>query len=132
MSALDTDVLVRHLVRDDRKQFEASVRLVGACLAQGKPLFVPVTVALELEWALRSKFGLTKVDVIRSISSLLSAIELHFESERALEQALGRCRDGQADFSDGLHAALAARAGRAPLWTFDRAAAGLEGAALLA
>lgn len=49
-------------------------------------------------------------------------------SERALEGALQLYRKGRADFADGLHVALAAQAGEAPLRTFDKSAARLIGA----
>ena len=67
--------------------------------------------------------------VMATLSALLSAAELTFESERALEVALQLYRDGSADVADGLHIALAAQAGELPLWTFDRRAARLRGAA---
>jgi predicted nucleic acid-binding protein len=62
-------------------------------------------------------------------SSLFSAAELTFESERALEVALQLYRDGSAeDFADFLHIALAAQAGELRLWTFDERAAKVNGA----
>ena len=94
-------------------------------------MFVPVTVMLELEWVLRSSFGFTKGDVLVTLSSLFSAAELTFESERALEVALQLFREGTADFADCLHVALANQAGESPLWTFDKGAAKVSGAQLL-
>lgn len=131
MPALDTNVLVRFVVQDDSGQFAAAKRLIGRCVAEGKSLFVPVTVALEFEWVLRASFGYVKDDVLQVLSSLFSAAELAFESERALEVALQLYREGSADFADCLHIALAAEAGEQPLWTFDRGAAKVIGAQLL-
>jgi predicted nucleic-acid-binding protein len=48
--ALDTNVLVRLLVNDDPAQAE----LAAACIDASVGCFVPITVALELEWVLRS------------------------------------------------------------------------------
>ncbi len=101
------------------------------CVAEGSTLFVPVTVVLELEWVLRSSFEFGKDDVLITLSSLFSAAELSFESDRSLEVALQLFRKGSADFADCLHVALAARAGEQPLWTFDKAAAKVNGARLL-
>ena len=131
MPALDTNVLVRYVVQDDPLQFAAAKRLVRQCLADGRSIFVPVTVALELEWVLRSSYGYAKDDVLQVLSSLLSAEELNFESERALEVALQLFREGAADFADCLHIALAAQAGEQPLWTFDKGAAKVVGAQML-
>jgi len=92
---------------------------------------VPVTVMLQLEWVLRASFEYAKDEVMEVLSSLLSAAELSFESERALEVALQLYRNGTADFADCLHIALAAQAGESPLWTFDRRAAKVSGAQMM-
>ena len=131
MPALDTNVLVRYVVRDDSGQFAAARRLIEACVAEGRSLFVPVTVALEMEWVLRAGFGFAKDDVLHVLSGLFSAAELTFESERALEVALQLYREGSADFADCLHIALAAEAGEQPVWTFDKRAAKVSGAQLI-
>ena len=131
MPALDTNVLVRYIVQDDARQLAAARRLISRCIAEGSTLFVPVTVVLELEWVLRSGFGFGKDDVLLALSSLFSAADLSFESERALEVALQLFRKGSADFADCLHVALAAQAGEQPLWTFDKAAAKVDGARLI-
>lgn len=83
MPALDTNVLVRYIVQDDSSQLAAARRLISRCVAEGRALFVPVTVALELEWVLRSSFAFCKDDVLLTLSTLFSAAELTFESERA-------------------------------------------------
>lgn len=128
MPALDTNVLVRHVVRDDTSQLAAATRLIEDCIANGQTLFVPVTVTLELEWVLRASYEFGKDTVMQVLASLFSTAELTFESERALEVALQLYREGTADFADCLHVALAAQAGELPLWTFDRRAAKVHGA----
>ena len=131
MAALDTNILVRFLVQNDAAQLAAAKRLIRKCIGEGQTLFVPVTVALELEWVLRSNFGFSKIEVTQTLSQLLSTSELSFQSEGALEIALSQYTQSSADFSDCLHIALAAQAGEPPLWTFDKAAAKLDGARLL-
>jgi predicted nucleic-acid-binding protein len=128
MPALDTNALVRYVVEDDTAQLAAARRLIRKSVGEGHTLFVPVTVTLELEWVLRASFGYAKDEVMEALSSLFSAAELTFESERALEVALQLYRDGPADFADCLHIALAAQAGELPLWTFDKRAAKVHGA----
>ena len=132
MAALDTNVLVRLLMQDEPAQLRSAQRLVSNSLSAGELLFVPVSVALELEWVLRSRFKLDKPAVLRMFSQLLSTVELHFEHVAVVEWALKLYKDAAADFSDCMHAALASRAGEQPLWTFDKAAAKLAGARLLA
>ena len=131
MAALDTNVLVRFLMQDEPAQLRSAQRLIRNSLSAGELLFVPVTVALELEWVLRSAFTFDKSAVTQAMYRLLGSFELSFESEGALEAALAQYERSTADFSDCLHAALARQANEEPLWTFDKAASRLDGARLL-
>lgn len=132
MAALGTNVLVRYLVEDDVAQLAAARRLIRRCVADGEVLFVPVSVALELEWVLRSNFRFSKEQVIEVLSGLLATGELTFESEGAVELALALYAQAEVDYPDCLHVALALQAGQPPLWTFDKAAARVAGARRLA
>ena len=132
MAALDTNILLRFLLQDDPAQSQAATRLIQAALAAGETLYVPISVALELEWVLRSRFKLDKVAVAQTFSGLLDAMELRFEAISALEWALHQYDASDTDFADCLHTALAGQAGEQPLWTFDKAAGKLAGARLLA
>jgi predicted nucleic-acid-binding protein len=128
VAALDTNILVRFIVEDDAAQLAAAKKLIRRCVAAGESLFIPITVALELEWVLRSNFKFDKAVVLQTFSALLAAVELSFESESALESALRLYADGSADFSDCMHIALVRGAGETPLWTFDKAASKVDGA----
>lgn len=132
MPAIDTNVLIRLLMRDDEAQHARAQRLVRDSMASGDGVFVPVTVLLELEWVLRSRFALDKAAVLRMFSQLLLTVELRFEAAAAVEWALRQYSVAATDFSDCLHTALAGQAGEGPLWTFDKAAARVAGAKLLA
>ncbi len=130
MASLDTNVLVRLLVDDDPDQGRIAVRLIRQAIRDGRTLFVPITVALELEWVLRFCFRFSKTEVVSALAALLSSVELTFQSESALEFALAQYQASNGDFADCLHIALASQAGEAPLWTFDRAASRNDGAEL--
>ena len=131
MAALDTNVLVRLIVEDDAAQAASARNLLAKCIRDNETLFIPITVSLEFEWVLRSNFGFSKPEVIQALSLILTAIELSFESEGALEAALLNYEQGTADYSDYLHLALAEKANAQPLWTFDKAASRAAGAKLL-
>lgn len=121
----------KHLIQDDARQGYQAWQLVGAALTRGESLFIPIAVLLELEWVLRSNFELPKDTIIFTLSSLLTAKEMVFESEAAAEVALELFRQNKADFADCIHVALAHAAGQTPLWTLDKVAAKLEGAKLV-
>ena len=130
-ASLDTNVLVRLIVKDDDRQTQAAFELLEKHVKKSQSLFVPVTVVLELEWVLRSRYKFTKADVMGMLSSLLMTFELVFESEGALEQALASYEDGSADYADCLHLALATKQKALPFMTFDANAAKQAGAVLL-
>jgi predicted nucleic-acid-binding protein len=131
MAGLDTNVLVRWLLDDDARQTASISALLSDVRARAETLFVPTTVALELEWVLRSRYGFDKLTVLKTFGALLETQELDFENEGLLEQTLALYKQGRADFADCLHASACAVARRSPLLSFDRGAAKLEGAALL-
>lgn len=129
MPALDTNVLVRWLVRDDEAQFAAASRVLEAAARSGRPAWVPVTVLLELQWVLRARYRLGRAGLIATLDALLSVPALAFAEEVAVERALWRFkRDRRSDFADCLHIALAEAENTLPLMTFDVRAGSLPGA----
>jgi predicted nucleic-acid-binding protein len=129
--SIDTNVLVRLLAADDAKQAAQAKALMQRAARTGESLFVPLTVVLELEWVLRSRYEYPKEQVLSTLSSLLETRELEFQDEAAVEHALHFYRRSRIDFAECLHLGCGASAGRLPLMTFDRAAARVEGAELL-
>lgn len=123
MAGLDTNVLVRWLVGDDGHQSKQVEALLKSITSRQQPLFVPITVILELEWVLRSRYGFGKSSVLFALNALLDTRELEFQSESAIEKAMHTFRQSNADFADCLHAALCSDARRSPLLTFDAKAA---------
>ena len=119
MPGLDTNVLVRWLVEDDDKQTARVQSLFESVRVNQGALFVPNTVALELEWVLRSRYQFNKATVLRTFNALLETQELEFQDEAALERALHAYRQGGAEFADCLHAGQCGAANRLPLLTFD-------------
>jgi len=132
MAGLDTNVLVKWLVDDDANQSARVAALLSDAQERQEPLFVPTTVSLELEWVLRSRYKFDKPTVVKAFVALLETQELEFESESLLENALDLYKHGAADFADCLHARACAAVWRSPMLTFDRNAAKIDGAEILA
>jgi predicted nucleic-acid-binding protein len=132
MAALDTNVLVRWLTDDDATQSALVASLLAAVASKDERLFVAVTVMLETEWVLRSRYRFDKPSVTAALDALLGVTELEFQTEPALEHALWLFKQaGAPDFADCLHVALVSQAGQGPLLTFDERASRLDGAQLL-
>lgn len=122
MLGIDTNVLVRFLVRDDEAQFDKARRLIRREVAASGGVLLNLVVLAETEWVLRSRYGLQKTDLTEALSRLLDAAEVRFEDEPAVEEALFVWKDSAADFADCLIGAHNRRAGCRATATFDASA----------
>ena len=127
MLGIDTNVLVRFLVRDDELQFDKAKKLIRREIAAGRQVLVNQLVILETEWVLRSRYGLSKIDIVAAISGLLDATEMQIEDEPTVEEALYVWKESGADFADCLIGAKNRRLGCRATATFDTKAAKLPG-----
>jgi len=100
MLGIDTNVLLRFLVRDDDAQFEKARKPIKREVAAGRRVFVSQLVLLESEGVLRSRYGLPKQRIIEAISGLLDATDVQFENEPAIEETIFVWRDSAADSGD--------------------------------
>jgi predicted nucleic-acid-binding protein len=127
MLGIDTNVLVRFLVRDDGIQFEKARKLIRREVAAGHRVFVNQLVLMETEWVLRSRYVVPKNQIIEAISGLLNSTDIQFEDEPSIEEALFIWKESDADFADCLIAAKNRRMGCRATATFDRKASKLPG-----
>lgn len=127
MLGIDTNVLVRFLVRDDEAQFEKARKLIKREVGAGRSVFVSHLVLLETEWVLRSRYGLPKNRIIEVFSGLLDANDVQFEDEPTVEEALFIWKDAAADFADCLIGARNRRLGCRATASFDAKAIKLPG-----
>ena len=102
MRALDTNVLVRALMQDDAEQGQRAQAFLGA-----QPVYVPVTVVLELEWVLRSRYGYSPKAIADAMEKLAILENTVVGEQAAVVAAARKMRQGW-DFADALHHALAA------------------------
>jgi predicted nucleic-acid-binding protein len=100
MRAVDTNVLVRALVRDDAAQAAKAEEILAR-----DEVFVPVTVMLELEWVLRSRYGFTAEKVAQALALLCAMPRVSVGEADAVRHAAARVAKGW-DFADALHHAL--------------------------
>src|SRR5437763_14685173 len=87
MLGIDTNVLVRFLVRDDPEQFERARRLIKRELGGGETVLISLLVPLETEWVLLSRYNVAKAEIVAALSALLDAGELEFEDDPTAEEA---------------------------------------------
>lgn len=103
MIALDTNVIARFYV-DDPDDPEAARQRPAArkAIEESGALYVPLTVALELEWVMRAFYGFTPAQFGRVLRHLAGLPHVTIESEPAVLAALQDHLDGL-DFADALH-----------------------------
>ncbi len=112
MIAVDTNIIVRLLTGDDKKQYRASQDLV-----ERNSLFVPDTVLLEAEWALRDAYGFSASEINGAFRKMLGLPGVSLRDERLVSLALDWHAEGM-DFADAMHLVLCQNL--SVLKTFDR------------
>jgi predicted nucleic-acid-binding protein len=120
---LDTNVLIRYIVRDHAVQAEAATRLVESeCTSENPGLINPI-VLCELVWVLSRGYGYDRLTAARVIRRLLTVQELRVVGAESAWRALRRFEQGKADFADYL-IGVSNQEGKASVtYTFDQRAA---------
>ena len=127
MLGIDTNVLVRFVVRDDEPQYDKVRRLIRRQLQAGEPVFVSQLVLLETEWVLRSRYDIQKDSMITVISGLLDSLDVQLEDEPSIEAAVNVWKESNAGFADCLIGIRNQRLGCMSTVTFDAKALKLPG-----
>jgi predicted nucleic-acid-binding protein len=115
MLAVDTNVLVRLLARDDADQVKAAESFIG------KGAWVSHLVLAETLWVLDSVYELSRAQIATAIDMMLNHTELSLQDADVVAAALHHYRRRpRVDFSDCLVLEIARKAGHLPVGTFDR------------
>jgi predicted nucleic-acid-binding protein len=123
MRAVDTNILVRLIVRDEEKQVASATAFVT------KGVWISHVVLAEAAWVLRAIYGLDHDEIGKAFDMLLQNHLVTIQDREVLESALSRYRQRPAlGFSDCLILEIARKAGHLPLGTFDKSLSKLEGA----
>ena len=122
MKALDTNVLVRFLVRDDKRQAETIYRVFKKAESDREVFFVPLLVVLETVWVLESVYKIPRQEMIDSINELILMPILKFETQSAILNFVSSARETKMDLSDLLIAHSAKFSGCECVLTFDKRA----------
>jgi predicted nucleic-acid-binding protein len=116
MKAVDTNVLARFLV-DDPDDVEAQRQRPVAIRIMKRPVFVAVTVLLELEWVLRGFYETPRREIVEALTGLCRLENVSVEDRELVLTALEGVATGM-DFADALHVARSKRC--ESFVTFDR------------
>ena len=88
MIGIDTNVLLRLLVRDDEAQVRAAERFIATHCSPDSPGFVSLVVVVETAWALRRFYLYDRSQIAAALGSLLDVAELEIESAAEVRSAV--------------------------------------------
>ncbi len=131
MKGLDTNVLVRYLVQDDRAQGDRAARYIRESCTRDAPCYIAAIVLAELVWVLESAYGYEKPLIVEVLDRILAVSQFRIQDKDSVLAALGDFRTSRADYADCLLARVNRRAGCDHTVTFDRATRDLDGFRLL-
>jgi predicted nucleic-acid-binding protein len=115
MRAVDTNVVVRLLARDDPRQTARAETFVA------KGAWVSHIVLVEVMWVLDSVFELSHKQLATAVEMLLNHRNLVLQDPEVIAAALARFRRRpKLGFSDCMVLESARKAGHVPLATFDK------------
>ena len=113
MIAVDTNLLVRLLTKDDLSQAKHAAKVI-----ESNNIFIPKTVMLETEWVLRHAYGIGKESIMDGFKKMMGLPKVNIEDQQTVFQAISWYESGL-DFADALHLASSLKADK--FVTFDNA-----------
>jgi predicted nucleic-acid-binding protein len=122
---------MRYLVQDDAKQAKAAAALFEQTLSADAPGFVSHIVLCEIVWVLEDCYSQSRAQVAAILQRLLTSKQIVVQEPNVAWKALRNVQARGADLSDALIGLIGAGAGCEHTVTFDKAAAKLDGFALL-
>ena len=131
MIALDTNILVRLITRDDEAQALRSKSIFDLHRNDDGALFVSDIVLVELCWTLERSYRLTRQEIESVLLSLLENSTVKLESPALVRDAIASFRTDGVGFSDCLIVARAHHEGCTKTLTFDRRMSSLPNVEIL-
>lgn len=116
MIAIDTNVLIRIIVRDDDIQAKKAFNLIK----KQEQVFVSLLVLQEVVWVLSTVYSIKKEKLIDIIDHILRGDCFFVESTEAVWFALIEYQQSDADFADCLIGTVARSYGYLHVATFDK------------
>jgi len=113
MIAVDTNLLVRLLTKDDPNQAKRAAKIL-----ESDVIFIPKTVMLETEWVLRHAYEINKDAIMKGFQKIMGLPNVRVEDQQTVFQAISWYGLGL-DFADALHLASSMKADK--FVTFDNA-----------
>ena len=132
MIGIDTNVLVRYLVRDDEHQHKQADALITHYITNSRKIFINNIVICELIWVLGSKgYKYSRLQISDLLKELLSTVEFEFEEHHLLWLSFLEYKNSTADFSDILISKINTQHNCRTTYSFDKGTKLINGITLL-
>ena len=129
--AIDTNIIIRLLIRDDEDQFKLAHDLI-ARHSIDKPVCINAVTITETIWVLEKRLRLPRITVRPLILEFLQSAEVYIPDVTPWTTWRGTLMQAHPDWSDGIVAAVNLELGCTKTLTFDaRAARDVVGMELL-
>jgi predicted nucleic-acid-binding protein len=102
MKGIDTNVLIRYIVQDDKRQAEAASAYIRKITASGELCFINVVVLCEFVWVLESAYGFHRDEIADVCDKILRTKQFEIESKDIVRYAVNEYRKGKGNFADYL------------------------------
>lgn len=123
MIGIDTNVLLRLVLQDDRAQSKRALTLFEQ-LSPEMPGFINTTVLMEFIWTARRHAKMTKDELKKILSGLLDSDNIVLQDEDVIELVLDEMEQSSEEFTDIFIAIKNRNTGCGHTVTFDKVAAG--------
>ena len=120
MIGIDTNILLRYVLADDRVQHGLAANLIDETCSEDEPAFLSEIVLVEAVWYLVKKQRRAKQEIVDLLFALADNPHLHLADEAAHLAAVNAYAEGRGDFAEYLIAASNAVHGVRTTYTFDR------------
>jgi len=123
---LDTNVLVRYLVQDNKTQASKATTLIEGKLTKETPGFINHIILIETVWVLESCYDLTKQEISSILEQIVATKQFYLQEVEVVLRAIRIYQSNNVDFADALIGVVNNVFGCERTYTFDKKSSKLE------
>jgi predicted nucleic-acid-binding protein len=120
MKGLDTNVLVRYLTQDERRQSKVAEKEIEKAISRGEKLMIQPLVICELVWVLESAYNYGKPEIIAVLDQIMRTAQFEIIDKDTIWRALNDFYESKGDFADYYIGRANERSGATITLTFDK------------
>lgn len=122
MIAIDTNVLIRFLIKDDKDQAQKAKQLLSEQEKKDGNILISNIVLLEVIWVLKSGYNVPKPEIINTLKKILSNNLFQFENRQLILETIQKYENNEGDFADYFIGNISKQHNASPTYTFDKEA----------